>query len=212
MKTILILNGEILDYPTIRKWINVDDYILACDGGLKHCEKLGVIPNLILGDFDSVSHVLFEKYKELSIIEKYPCDKDFTDGELGVKKAIQLGNDVIIIGGISTKGRIDHVFSNAFMMKSFEETNINVKMVSEKSEIYLVTNKKKLSIETSKKFLSLIPLSEEVIVKTSYGLKYKLDNEKFSFGSSRSLSNEVIDKEVFINIEDGIALIICSCD
>ncbi len=210
MKTILILNGEILDYNIIKSEISVDDYIIVCDGGLKHCGNLGIVPNLILGDFDSVSPALLETFRDRSEIVKYPRDKDFTDGELGVYKAIEIGHEVVILGGFSYKGRIDHVFSNVFMMKAFEEKGIKSKMVSENSEIFYL--KDKLELESNKKFVSLIPLSDEVVVEASKGLKYDLTNQSFNFGSSRSLSNEALEKNIYIALKKGKALVTLSCD
>ncbi len=210
MKTIIILNGEILDYDIIKTYICNEDYVIVCDGGLKHCEGLGIVPKLILGDFDSVPPELLEQFNGKSVIEQYPKDKDFTDGELGVLKAIEIGQEVVILGGFSYKGRIDHVFSNVFMMKAFEEKGIKSKMVSENSEIYYLIDE--LEIICEKKFVSLIPISEEVEVNISRGLKYDLTNQCFNFGSSRSLSNEALEKNIFISLKKGKALVTLSCD
>ncbi len=210
MNTIIVLNGEILDYSLIKNYISKGDYIIVCDGGLKHCKGLEMTPDLILGDFDSVDIKLLESFKDLSKIVKYPKDKDFTDGELGVQKAIEIGNDVIILGGFSYQGRIDHVFSNVFMMKAFNEKGIKSKMVSENSEVYYLTDE--IEIESRKEFVSLIPISEEVEVKKSYGLKYDLTEQCFSFGSSRSLSNEAINEKIYISLKKGKALVTVSCD
>ncbi len=210
MKTILILNGEILDYKFIKSFTDEEDYIIACDGGLKHCKVLDIIPNLILGDFDSVNSSLLDEFKSNSEVLKFPKDKDFTDGELGVQKAIEIGNEVIILGGFSYKGRIDHVFSNVFMMKSFSDNGIKAKMISENNEIYYLDDE--LEFECNKKFVSLIPLSEIVEVEKSKGLKYDLTNQIFNFGSSRSLSNESIEKSIYIKLIKGKALVTVSCD
>ncbi len=210
MKTIIVLNGEILDYSLIQNYISNEDYTIVCDGGLKHCHGLNMIPNLILGDFDSVSPELLETFNGKSEIIKYPKDKDFTDGELGVQKAIEIGNEVIILGGFSYRGRIDHVFSNVFMMKALKEKGIKSKMVSENSEVYYLTDD--IEINCTKKFVSLIPISDEVEVKISTGLKYDLTNQIFTFGSSRSLSNEAVSEQIYISLKNGKALVTVSCD
>ncbi len=210
MNTIIVLNGEILDYALIKTYISNDDYIIVCDGGLKHCDGLDLVPDLILGDFDSIDRALLELFKDKSDIIKYPKDKDFTDGELGVQKAIEIGNDVVIIGGFSYKGRIDHVFSNVFMMNAFNEKGIKSKMVSENSEVYYLTDE--LEMTSSKKYVSLIPISDEVEVEKSLGLKYDLTKEVFVFGSSRSLSNESIEEKVYISLKKGKALVTVSND
>ncbi len=214
---VIILNGDILDYSQVKKYIECNDYIIACDGGLKHCKSLDVKPNLILGDFDSVDKELLKEFSKKAEIIKFSKDKDFTDGELGLLKAIELCenykdktiNEVIIVGGFSAKGRVDHVFGNVFMLKNFAEKGIEAKVVAENSEIYYLSNK--IHLNTNKKYLSLIPISEVVEVENSKGLKYDLTSQKFNFGSTRSLSNEP-EEEVYISLKSGKALVIVSND
>lgn len=249
MKTIVILNGDILDY-SIKKYIDKDDYIIACDGGLRHCKKLKVMPNLILGDFDSVDSKVLDSYGEQGIIiKKYPVDKDYTDGELGIIEAIKSEHDVIILGAMSVSGRVDHMFSNVFMLNSFVGTDILASIVTEKSQTFLLSgvdnenNKNKdikdnqsnkdnkkvigdeditsldtfrqknnLTVKATRKFCSLIPVSNDVTVSHSSGLKYGLQNQTFTFGSSRSISNECVEDVISITIKSGRALIVFSED
>ncbi len=215
MKVVLILNGEILDYEMMCNYVGNKDYIIACDGGLRHCREMDITPNIIIGDFDSVDDELLELFRGKSIALKYPHDKDFTDGELGVQKAIQFCeqndcDEVIILGGISENGRFDHVLSNVFMLRMFEEKNISSRMVTEKNEIYYTTMN--LIFKPSKKFLSIIPVSDVLEIESAKGLKYNLDNEVFYFGSTRSLSNECVDEVINISIKGGKALIVLSND
>lgn len=215
MKTILILNGDILDYNVIKKHIDKEDFVIICDGGLRHCKNLDVIPNLIIGDFDSVDTELLKSYKDKSQIKKYPVDKDFTDGELGVIEAKKIGNSILIIlGAMSINGRVDHMFSNVFMLESFVNTNILASIVTEKSEVFILNSGlyKRLKVKPNRKYCSLIPITEKVNVKFSKGLKYDLTNQSFDFGSSRSVSNECLDEEIIISLKNGKALIIFSED
>ncbi len=215
MKVILILNGEIADYKVISSYINEKDYIIACDGAIKHCKKLKVIPNIIIGDFDSANEDMLDSFKGKSIALKFPVEKDHTDGELGALRAIRYcENDnckeVVIIGAFSHNGRFDHVLSNIFMLKLFDERNIKSKLVCEKNEVYYLT--KDVTLKSNKKYLSLIPLSDVVEVESSTGLKYSLDDEVFTFGSSRSLSNECLEEEINITLKSGKAVLTLSND
>lgn len=211
MKTIILLNGYIGDYNIIKRYINVDDYIIACDGGLKHCDALDIIPNTIVGDFDSIDSGLLDKYRNISNIERFPKDKDFTDGELGIQKAIEVNSkSVLVLGGFSKEGRFEHILANIFMLKALDDNNINSKMISEKCEVYYLT--KEIKSVSDKKFLSIVPLSDIVEVDKSHGLKYDITKDIFNFGSSRSISNEIIGNEFYISLKSGRALVVASCD
>ncbi len=215
MKVVLILNGEILDYKVMSKYVSKKDYIIACDGGLRHCKNMDIIPNIIIGDFDSVDDELLESFRGKSIALRFDEDKDFTDGELGVSKAIQFCeqnncDEVVILGAFSNNGRFDHVLANVFMLKMFNEKCIVSRLVSEKNEVYYVTDN--IIIKPKKKFLSIIPLSDVLEIESAKGLKYNLENEVLNFGSTRSLSNECEDELINISIKSGKALLTLSND
>lgn len=224
MKSIIILNGEINNYNIIKSYIEKDDYIIACDGAIRHCELLEVTPNIIIGDFDSADIALLDKYRGVVEVLQYPVDKDYTDGELGIQKAVEVNNkDVVIIGGFSYNGRIEHALANIFMMKALNDSNLCCKMVSETSEVYYVTDE--IDVNITKKYISILPISDILEIEKSKGLKYDLTGEVFYFGSSRSLSNEYLDetldnssenknqeKNIYIKIKKGRALVIMSCD
>ncbi len=215
MKVVLILNGEILDYRIISKYIDKKDYVIACDGGLNHCKNMDITPNIIIGDFDSIDDEILDLFKGKSIALRYPEDKDFSDGELGVQKAIQFCEqnnceEVVILGGFSQNGRFDHVLSNLFMLRLFDEKNIKSRLVSEKNEVYYFTQN--IRVKAKKKYLSLIPLTDVLEIESSSGLKYSLNDEVFNFGSSRSLSNECVGEVVNITIKSGKAVLTLSND
>ncbi len=215
MKVILILNGEVCDYDVISRHVDKTDFIIACDGGIKHCKEMDIIPNIIIGDFDSVDEDLLEIFRGKTIALRFPVEKDFTDGELGVRKAIQVceendWDEVVVLGGFSHNGRFDHVLANIFMLKLFDEKNIKSSLVCEKNEVFYLT--KDIKLKTNKKFLSLIPLTEVLEIESSTGLKYSLNNEVFNFGSSRSLSNECEEEEISIIIKSGKAVLTLSND
>lgn len=82
MRAVIIGNGDIKDYQYIKSKINDDDFIICADGGYNHAEKMGIVSDVLIGDFDSAKN--FEKVKDRI---EYPKRKDFTDGELAVSYA-----------------------------------------------------------------------------------------------------------------------------
>ena len=85
MRAVIIGNGDIKDYQYIKSKINDNDFIICADGGYNHAEKMGIVPDVLIGDFDSAKN--FEKVKDRI---EYPKRKDFTDGELAVAYAVSM--------------------------------------------------------------------------------------------------------------------------
>ena len=103
MRFLLFLNGEINDFSYINPMLLCSDFIIAVDGGLKYIDKLGIKPNLLIGDFDSATWGLLKKYSNIDTLE-YPSKKDFTDLELAIEKNINA--DIKIEGEVVVMGRI----------------------------------------------------------------------------------------------------------
>ena len=102
MRAVIIGNGDIKDYQYIKSKINDNDFIICADGGYNHAEKMGIVPDVLIGDFDSAKN--FEKVKDRI---EYPKRKDFTDGELAVAYAVDNGyEDIVLIA--MTGDRFDH--------------------------------------------------------------------------------------------------------
>src|SRR5690606_5818838 len=106
----IIGNGSDIDKSYIKD-LNID-YVICADGGLEKVNKLGLKPDLILGDFDSVNLSVLEKFKNLNIeTVRFPSEKDYTDMELAINHAVNKGfNDIILVGASGT--RLDHTVAN----------------------------------------------------------------------------------------------------
>ena len=88
MKAVVFANADINDYGFCEKYIK-DAVIICCDGGMRHTMKLGITPDYIVGDFDSVSDEVLEYYRKQDIeLKQVPCKKDETDMELGIRHAV----------------------------------------------------------------------------------------------------------------------------
>ncbi len=206
---ILVGSGEIYDYSVLKSYIKDDSYIICSDGGLEHCHKINVTPNLIVGDFDSVSSNVLQDYidKNIKVITLLP-EKDFTDMEVAVDLALEKNcTEINIFGGIGS--RFDHSFGNLHILIKLAKKNIKAKLINEKN-VVLVSNKL-IKIKKEKKYISLIPLTENTIVST-IGLKYQLLNESIYFGETRGISNEFDKEECEIDVKSGLVCIVLSSD
>ena len=194
MKTLIVTGGS-LDICWVKEFIKTinAEYIIAADSGLKYIDELGLVPDMILGDYDSVEDGLLDKYKSTDI-KTYPREKDYTDTHIAIINALKAGaSDIYILGATGT--RMDHTFTNICNMKAALDCDVPC-------FIYDKHNKDGQYGE----YVSIVPLSEEAVISLS-GFKYTLDNYVLHQGLSICQSNEIKENEAVINIKKGLVIV-----
>ncbi len=93
------------EFDTLASPIGPEDFILAADGGLRHTEKLNIIPHGILGDFDSLGYIP-------AGAQVFPVEKDDTDAMLAARKGLELGYRDFLFYGALDGPRLDHTVAN----------------------------------------------------------------------------------------------------
>lgn len=188
--------------------------VIAGDRGLEALYQLKIIPNHVVGDFDSVSPEILEFYKKQPkiIFHTYNAEKDNTDTDIALKLAIQIKSSKITILGALGK-RMDHAIANIHILKDALGANIPCQILDEHNRIYLVNTEK--TLEKDKvygKYISLIPLTSTVEGLTLKGFKYPLNKYNLPIGISLGISNEIIEDIAHIEMEKGILIVIESKD
>lgn len=212
---ILIISGGSIDEMWGRKWVAdyEPDYCIAADSGLVMADKLGLTVDLLLGDYDSVDKKIFEKYNRNTKTITYPCEKDYTDTHLALKKAIEkikklqdtskdsTEDEIAIIGATGT--RYDHAFTNIFVLDESLEAGIRCAIYDKNNKIYLAD--KSFEIRKDKQFgdyLSFAPMTPEAGLSLS-GVKYPLDRYTLRQGESICQSNEITEMIAKVEIFTG---------
>ena len=213
-KTIIVTGGKIGNNFINDLFLeNKYENIIASDKGLEELDKIGVIPNYIIGDFDSINKDILSKYiqnKEVKIIKLNP-EKDYTDTHMALKLAIELkSTDITIIGAIGS--RIDHTLSNIHILKETLDNNINCSILNENNKISLINGKTILDLDNNYKYISLLPLTTSVEGITLEGFKYPLLNTTLGLGESIGISNEQVEDKAVIYLKKGIIILIQSTD
>ena len=209
MKTLIVTGGS-LDINWAKGFIKTinAEYIIAADSGLKYINELGLVPDMILGDYDSVEDGLLDKYKSTDI-KTYPKEKDYTDTHIAIINALKAGASVIYILG-ATGTRMDHTFTNICNMKAALDCDVPCFICDSHNKIYLV-NDKMGEVKVSKTgqygdYVSFVPLSEETIISLA-GFKYVLDDYILHQGLSICQSNEIKENVAVINIKKGLVIV-----
>lgn len=215
MKTLIVTGGR-LDKKFLIQTTKYKKFetIIAVDNGLKILDEAKIMPNHIVGDFDTVDNKILEIYEKDKNIEihKFNPIKDNTDTDIAIRLAVELkSEEIVILGAIGT--RIDHVLGNINVLKYAMDKGIACKIIDENNEIQLINKTTILKKEDmTKKYISLIPLTEKVNNLTLKGFKYNLENGELNIGLSLGISNEIIDNQAKIEFENGILIMIFSKD
>ena len=208
MRAVLFGSAEIKDYSICRQYIMPDDIIICCDGGMNHTKQLNIIPNYILGDFDSVKSEVFQYYQELGIkIQQFPTQKDETDMQLGLNFAVELGaDDIIIFGGIGS--RFDHTLANAHLLLRLLKKQVRGRLINEHNCIEVIDKPTKFYGKAGD-LISIIPLSMEVSGITLCGMKYPLHDKRLTIDDDLiAVSNVMLEDEVEVKIKEGYLFVI----
>jgi len=140
LNALIVSNGNINEYEVYKKYFEQSDIIICCDGGASHLRSFNVIPDVLLGDFDSISEDDFNYFKDKSVkILKYPVKKEVTDTELAVDYAIEQGAESITLIA-SVGSRLDHSIANIFLLNKMISKNVRGIIVDNKNMISLITS------------------------------------------------------------------------
>ena len=181
--------------------------IFAVDKGIEICRDVNILPEILIGDFDSAKSSAVNWAIENKIpIEKHPIDKDFTDTQLALN-LVDEKNFVILTGIFG--GRFDHLFSNVFTCAS---SKITTCLVDEKEIIFFVKDNETFTIKFLKKpsALSLLPITEICEGVTIKNVHWELEKAILKQNFPNTISNRVESDEIKISVESGtLAVYIC---
>lgn len=211
---VLIITGGNINLSFAKEYIKeLDyDYLIAADKGLEAVFSLALDPDLIVGDFDSVNPEVLRRYetdpKTVESILRFKAQKDFTDTQIAVERAVKFGASEIIVLG-ATGNRLDHVLGNIAIMKYALRWDCTISLVDENNKITMINNN--FQIEKKNQFgnyVSIVPYSKEVSNITLKGFKYNVSNETFYDNDTLGISNEIEEDVALIEFDSGFLLVI----
>ncbi len=203
-QAIIIANGDIPKKNQI-KYLQKIGYkkIIAADGGANSARKLNIIPDVIIGDLDSITKGNFNYFRKKAKIIQHKRQND-TDVEKSLKYLISKNfKEVVLLG--STGNRLDHTICNlGIVLKYFNKIRISILH----GNSFLKAFSKNITLKTIPgEIVSLYGFNNKTKIK-SYGLKYPLNNIALPFGQRESTSNVAKGKEVKLKINGGIVFVI----
>ena len=211
-KRIIIISGGELNEEFVLSILEKEEnqYVIGVDRGMEFLCRHQILPNYIVGDFDSVKKEIGDYYRnETNVpIREFNPVKDASDTEIAIRLAMTLGAKEILILG-ATGGRIDHLWANVQSLAIPFKAGIDAVIMDTQNKIRLIgggeTHLKKG--ETYGPYFSVFPLGEEVYGFSIKGAKYPLDNHTLIPYDSLCVSNQFQEDEVTISFMKGIVIL-----
>ena len=187
------------DFDALARPLAPGDYLLAADGGLAHFEKLGLKPNGIIGDFDSLGYVP-------TGAEVFPVEKDDTDAMLAARKGLELGFRDFLFYGSMDGPRLDHTIAN-FQTLQFLADNGATGYLVGRDYIVTVIHEETISFQAGAEgILSLFCLGPDAEGVTIRGLHYPLEQGRLTSGFPLGVSNHFTGQAASITVDKGSIL------
>ncbi len=201
---VVLAGGSIRTSPSLPP----DALVVAADSGYDHRSVLGLDVDVLVGDMDSISPEGLDHAMRSGVaIERSNPDKDATDLELAITAATARGaTTLIILGGEG--GRIAQLLGNAFGLARSELDGLDITWRTRTGTIRIATGQRHVVLtDPPGTTVSVLPIGDAVGVTTD-GLRWALDDDDLGSGTSRGISNEVIDSPARVSVRSGRVLVI----
>ena len=211
-RTVIIANGVPPDEATARRWLQPDGdsthvRLICADGGARIALALGLTPDVVVGDLDSLDEAALARLKAMGCrFVVYPAAKDWTDLELALKLAVQEGaTEIVILGALG--GRLDQELANILLLLLPELQDISARIVDDRQEIFVARDRAEIAGQSGD-VVSLIPLGGDAEGIVTEGLLYPLSDEPLLSGPARGVSNVMIGPKARVALRSGAVLIV----
>ena len=192
--------------------IQKDDFVIAADGGLQHLNKLEIVPDLVIGDMDSLSskELLVEVRKKEVSIQTLPQKKDDTDMLAAIKKGLEKGYQQFVLFG-ALGGRMDHSIANMQCLVYLKKHGACGIIRDGNQCLEVIRNEKKEFPSFYKGYFSAFCLGQCANHVTEKGFLYEISDVTLTGDFPIGVSNEFIGKDSYIQVGDGMLLLCYPC-
>jgi thiamine pyrophosphokinase len=204
LTAIVLAGGDAVD-AGLRAALPQPDFVIAADSGLEQAAALGLEVDLVVGDFDSVDPAALAAAERAGVaVERHPVAKDQTDLELAVVAARQRGAARVVIVG-SEGGRIDHALANLMLLGSREYAALHLETIGSGGRALAVHDRVEIA-GVPGALVTLVAVGGPAHGVTTHGLRYPLHGETLEPGSTRGVSNELVESRAIVEVAAGVLL------
>ena len=181
--------------------IGPGDHVIAADGGLKHTQRLGLSPEEILGDFDSLGYIPADS-------RVFPVEKDDTDAMLAVRRGLSLGFREFILYGSLDGPRLDHTVANFQTLQFLCDNGAFGYLIGEHYLVTVIKDDELRFPAGCEGTVSVFCLGSDAQGVTLEGLYYPLKKGTLTAGFPLGVSNHFTGRETVISVEKGSLLVL----
>ena len=209
MKAVVVADGE--PDPRDAAHVTDADLIVAADGGAGWLDAIGITPSLLVGDLDSIDGGLLDRLRAADVrVEHHPADKDASDAELALRRAVESGADeIVVLGGLGGE-RLDHELANLLLLADPSLRAIrDLQLVRGGTAVRVLSAGVELRLGGRiGDLVTLLPIGGDAAGVRTQGLRFPLEGERLALGPSRGLSNVVVDPPASVSLERGTLLVV----
>ncbi|XCP86607.1 thiamine diphosphokinase [Roseburia hominis] len=211
MSKTIIISGGVIDEAFIGKVLAEEEgaYVIGVDRGVEYLYHHGIMPQYIVGDFDSIDPKVIDYYRNEThvAIREFNPIKDATDTEIAIRLGITLGSKEMLILG-ATGGRIDHLWANIQTLAVALRAGVKAYIMDDKNKIYVIDKPCKVrKSEAFGPYLSVFTLSGEVFDFNLTGTKWPLRHHTLKPYDSLTVSNRFAEDTVEIDFSSGVLVV-----
>ncbi|MEL7155331.1 MAG: thiamine diphosphokinase [Actinomycetota bacterium] len=204
-RTVLILAGGTTPSPQVLAALPPAAMCIAADSGIDHARHAGIVPDLAVGDFDSVSADGLQWADEHGVeLRRHPAAKAQTDLELALDHALAAEPDHVVLAALGG-GRFDHLLANFALLADRRYASVRIDGLVGTAQVAVIHDEREL-VGRPDELVSLLPTHGDVTGVTTDGLAYPLHDEPLLAGSSRGVSNYFLGSAASVAISDGVLL------
>ncbi|HEV8252281.1 MAG TPA: thiamine diphosphokinase [Candidatus Limnocylindria bacterium] len=208
MKAIVVAGGDAVPEDTAQLF--GADLLIAADSGARWLDASGAVPDLVIGDLDSVDPILLDRLAGAGVgIERHPVEKDASDLELALARAVAAGaDDVVLLGALGGR-RLDHELANLLLLVGRDWLGHRLRIVRGGTTVRSVNGGETIELSGDEgDLVTLLPIDGDAMGVETRGLRFPLDGEPLQLGRSRGLSNQVEHPPASVSLARGTLLVI----
>lgn len=210
VRAVVFAGGDLNDGPAVQAALSAvpDSLIIAADGGARVAARCGLLPDIVVGDMDSLSAEELDTLRGRGVtIQRFPANKDETDLELALlAAAARQATWIRIVGAVGD--RIDHTLGNIYLLMLRELAGRDVRLVAGRQTFWLIGPGTHPLAGQPGDTLSLLPLMPGVSGVTTEGMQYPLKDEPLIFGPARGVSNVLLAEKASVTLASGLLVVV----
>lgn len=205
MSVLIFANGDIGEKAWLRPYLKDATTVIAANGGARHLLELGRLPDVVIGDMDSLPAEARARLEAAGThFVPYAAAKDQTDLELALLyAAAHYGDEMLLFGLLG--GRLDQMLANILLLTHPALRGRRVQLVNRHERAWVIESEGEIRGAVGDT-LSLIPLGGDVYVVSTSGLRWPLHHERLAFGLARGISNVMTAEVATVTIRAGYLL------